>query len=138
MNYKFIFKDKEYDLIEEKCECFFNDEETPINNIEVSNILDLLNKAENINFGLEYYAEPCEVCLHGKEQRKKVFPFLECHFYIFTKDNNYITSSISNDYEENSYSGIYKKGKVDNSYIVSIMICENCGDYIIEIEQCNM
>lgn len=138
MNYKFTYNDKEYCLEEEKCECFFNDEEMPIKNIEVSNILNILNESENAKFDLEYYAEPCEICLFGKKEKRKAFPFLEYHFYIFTKNDSYVTTSISSDYEENSYSEIYRNGKVDNSYIVSIIVCENCGDYIVEIEQCNM
>ena len=30
------------------------------------------------------------------------------------------------------------RGLVDDSYIVSLMVCDNCGNYAIEIEQCEI
>ena len=46
-----------------------------------------------------------------------------------------VISSIDKEYEGLSYNRLERAGKVDNSYIVSINVCKNCGSYSIEIEQ---
>lgn len=136
--YKFIFNEKEYELNEEKCEDFFNDEEIEAQGVDLQKVLELLNQCEEIDFAQEYYTVPCESCLTGKAEKAKEFDFLEYHFYIFTKGASYVTSSISKDYEPNSYSNLVRVGKLDNSYIVSIIVCKHCGSYSVEIEQCEM
>ncbi|GAA0182274.1 DUF3785 domain-containing protein [Clostridium sediminicola] len=134
--YKFVFNDKEYELKEENCECFINDEENPVNGFELSDAMELLNGAKNINFDLEYFGEPCENCYEGKKE--KTYKYLEYHFYIFSKEGTYVTSSISSEYENTSFNKLLKAEKVDNSYIVSIIVCENCGEFSIEIEECGV
>lgn len=136
--YKFTFKDKSYDLKEDNCNDFINDEENPVIGLELSKVLEILKESDKVDFGLEYYGEPCEGCLAGKEEKVKYFNFLEYHFYVFTKDSNYVMSNISKEYESTSFTQLFKRGKVDNSYIVSVIVCENCGSYSIEIEQCEM
>lgn len=134
--YKFIFNDKEYELKEENCECFINDEEKAVNGFEISDVIELLNGVKEVNFDLEYYGEPCENCYDGEKQ--KSYKYLEYHFYIFTKDSDYITSSISSEYENTSFNKLLKEKKVDNSYIVNVIVCEDCGDYSIEVEECGV
>ncbi|SHJ32097.1 Protein of unknown function [Clostridium cavendishii DSM 21758] len=136
--YKFNFNEKEYELNDEKCVAFFNDEERKVKEVNLNKILEILNKAENIEFSREYYGSYCEECLNGKEEKAKEFSFLEYHFYIFTKNDTYIVSSISPEYESNTYGNLVKIRKVDNSYIVSIIVCEKCGAFTVEIEQCEM
>lgn len=133
--YRFKFKEKEYVLNEEKLECFFNDDEKPIKKIEIDNILELLTENNKVEFDLEYYSKACEEC--GNDGNKP-FGFLENHFYIFTNNYEYITSSISKDYIENSFSQLRREGKVDDSYIVSVIVCKDCGKYSVEIEQLEM
>lgn len=136
--YKFDYNDKSYELKEEECNYFLNDEEYPANGIEIADILRLLANHEAVDFGIEYYDQPCKNCKDGIAEKAKYFKFLEYHFYIFTKNNDYVISNISKEYENTSYNKLMKNKSVDNSYIVSVMVCVNCGDYSIEIEQCEI
>lgn len=137
-SYKFNFDGKEYELNEDNCDYFINDEAEPVTGIEREDILSLLSQSDNADFSMEYYDQPCHNCFSGKEEKAKAFKFLEYHFYIFTKNNEYVISSISGEYIETSFNKLLKSGKADNSYIVSIMVCRNCGNYSIEIEQCEV
>ncbi|RDY24478.1 DUF3785 domain-containing protein [Romboutsia maritimum] len=134
--YKFSYDEKEYTLEEVNCSSLINDEEKPVKDINVSSIMEILNESEDIDFDIEYYQEACPECLAGVKEKEKFFPFLEYHFYIFTKDGKYIISNISKEYEGLSFNKLSRQGKVDDSYIVSIIICKNCQDYIIQIENC--
>lgn len=134
--YKFIYDDKEYLLKEENCSALINDEENPIQGITISKIIDILNETEEVDFDIEYYQEACPLCLEGVKEKKKFFPFLEYHFYIFSKGGKYVISNISSDYKGLSFNKLSRANKVDNSYIVSVIICENCQDYIVQIENC--
>ncbi|MCC0631481.1 DUF3785 domain-containing protein [Clostridioides sp. ZZV15-6388] len=135
-SYKFIYEDKEYSLKEDNCSGLINDEESPIQGISIPKIIEILNESEEVDFDIEYYQEACPLCLEGVKEKKKFFPFLEYHFYIFSKDGKYVISNISNDYKGMSFNKLSRANKVDNSYIVSVIICENCQDYIIQIENC--
>ena len=48
---------------------------------ELQENLDELEK-ENLDFEKAYYSFPCEYC--KDETKKKPFPFLEYHFYLYT------------------------------------------------------
>lgn len=134
MEYNFKFEEKEYKLNKENLIEIINDEENPIEEINIETILELLQNSNNINFEKAYYAEPCDSCsfLEGEE---KVFPFLEYQFYINTKDSSFVTSNISKDSEEISFNKLKRLGKVDTSYIVFLEVCENCGEYFVVIEK---
>jgi hypothetical protein len=138
ISYKFKFDEKEYELGEENCDYFLIEEEKPVTGISMEDILNLLSQGEEIDFNMEYYDQPCNNCLHGKEEKEKSFKFLEYHFYIFTKSGEYVMSSISKEFIDTSFTKLLKKGKADDSYIVSIMVCGNCGNYSIEVEQCEI
>ena len=135
-SYKFNYEDKEYILSEQNCSDLINDDEKPVSGITTSDIIEILNKAENVDFDIEYYQEACPECLAGVKEKQKFFGFLEYHFYILTKDGEYVISDISKDYKGLSFNKLSRQGKVDDSYIVSIIICEKCQDYIIQIENC--
>ena len=77
----------------------------------------------------------CENCNTGVEEKKKFFDFLGYSFYIYTKDNNYVISNIEPEYEGLTFDRLYRLGKVDNSYLVTINVCKHCGEYSIEIEE---
>ena len=134
-NYIFNFNSKDYELSENNCENFINDEERPINNIDTRAILDILNKSNEVEFDVAYYDEPCSQCLTGVKEKEKFFRFLEYHFYIFTKDSNYVISDISENYEGKSFNKLLKEKEVDNSYIATITVCRACGVYDITIEE---
>jgi hypothetical protein len=137
-NFKFDFNEKTYELREDNCDYLLNDEEKPVSGIELSYILNLLYQSKEVQFDLDYYDQPCESCLYGKEEKSKTFKFLEYHFYIFTKGGKYIISSISKEYEDTSFNKLLRQRLVDNSYAVIIAICINCGNYSVEIEQCEI
>lgn len=136
--YNFVYNNKEYELGESNCSYMINDEEHPVTGIERADVIELLSQQESVNFDMEYYDQPCQNCLAGKKEKDKYFKFLEFHFFIFTKKNNYIISSISKKYGDTSFSKLLKQGLVDSSYIISVMVCVECGSYSIEIEQCDV
>ncbi|EQK41987.1 hypothetical protein C672_0926 [[Clostridium] bifermentans ATCC 638] len=135
-NFKFKFREKEYELNESNCSGLINDEEKPVSNIGLDEVLRLLNQDENIDFDLEYYQEACPECLAGVKEKQKFFGFLEYHFYVFSKDGKYVISDIDKEYEGLSFNKLSRTGTVDDSYIVSLIICEHCGDHIVQIENC--
>lgn len=134
--YKFNFNEKEYELTKDNCSGLINDEEKPVKGIDLKEIINLLNKGNEVEFDLEYYQEACPECLKGVKEKQKFFGFLEYHFYIFTKDGKYVISDITSEYEGLSFNKLSRANKVDDSYIVSVIICENCSDYIVQIENC--
>ena len=134
--YKFTYKDTEYILNANNCSELINDEEKTVKGITVDSILNILNEADDVDFDIEYYQEACPECLAGVKEKQKFFGFLEYHFYILTKKCEYVISDISKAYKGLSFNKLSRQGKVDDSYIVSIIICEKCQDYIIQIENC--
>lgn len=136
--YKFNFGNKEYELSDNNLDYMLNDEEVPVDVFERDDVLQLLSQSDKVNFSIEYYDRACENCLAGKAEKMKFFKFLEYHFYIFTKEGRYVVSSVSKEYENTSFMQLLNTKKIDNSYIVSVMVCENCSHYSIEIEQCEM
>ncbi len=135
MEYKFTFDEKEYVLNEEKLECFFNDEENPIKDIDEKRIIEILNNSDAVEFSKAYFNLPCEVCEEGVSEKKKFFDFIGYNFYIYTKDNEYVVSTLDKEYEGLSYNRLERSGKINNSYIVTINVCRHCGSYSIEVEE---
>ncbi|MFA6940285.1 MAG: DUF3785 family protein [Clostridiaceae bacterium] len=133
-SFEFCFNDKEYTLSEENLEYFQNDEENPVTGIDADIIISLLNERNDAEFTTEYYDLPCSICKNGKENKSKYYDYLEYHFYIFTKESKYVISSISKEYEGNSLDNMLKSRLVDNSCLVSITVCKNCGSYSIGLE----
>lgn len=134
--YKFNYEGKEYILSQKNCSDIINDEEKPVKGTSLDKILNILNESDDIDFDIEYYQEACPECLAGVKEKQKFFGFLEYHFYIFTKNGEYVISDIDKDYQGLSFNKLSRSGKVDDSYIVSIIVCENCQDYIVQIENC--
>lgn len=137
-SYKFTYKDREYELSDSNLDYFANDEDISVSGIDTEKVIQLLRDAEEVSFDLEYYDSACDKCLAGKAEKAKAFKFLEYHFFIFTKGGNYVTSTISKEFKTTSATQLFKLGRADNSYIVSIAVCESCGSYFIEIEQCEI
>ena len=137
--FKFTFDEKEYILNDDNFDELINDDEKPVENINKDMIIKLLNdSSEEIIFDEEFYIEACPKCLTGIKEKEKFFPFLEYHFYIYTKDGKYVISTIDKDYKGKSYNKLSRANLVDDSYIVSIIICKHCNDYIIQIENCEV
>ena len=91
----------------------------------------VLEKDKNVCF-LNDEEKPVD----GVKEKQKFFAFLEYHFYIYTKDQKFIISDIQKEYEGQSFNKLLRANKVDDSYIVSLIICKNCGDTLIQIENC--
>ncbi|MDF2592537.1 MAG: hypothetical protein K0S75_2003 [Clostridia bacterium] len=137
-NYKFVYNNKEYELGEENCSYMRNDEEHPVAGIERNNIIELLCQQEMVDFDVEYYDQPCQNCSDLEKEKSKYFKFLGYHFFIYTKKDKYVISEISKEYEGTTFNKLLKQGIVDDSYIVNLVACAECGDYTIEIEQCEV
>ena len=135
MEYKFKFNEKEYVLGEDNLEYFANDENEELQDIDEVKILELLSESEDVEFQKAYYETCCSNCKEGKDEKKKVFDFLEYYFYAYGKNNKFITSSIDNNYEKKSFTKLNREGIVDKSFLVTIIVCKNCGTYAIEIEE---
>lgn len=135
---KFIFEDKEYILNKENCIDFYNDEEKEVLGIDLNKVLNLINEYNLSYFDTEYYQEACTNCMSGVKEKQKFFEFLEYHFYIFTKKQKFVISDIEKSYENLSFNKLLKKNEVDDSYLVSIIVCKNCGKYTVQIENCEV
>lgn len=133
-NNQFIFKEKCYVLGEDNCNGIINDDESPINGLDLSDVIELLKHNEDVFFDLEYYDSSCESCGFGRAEKLKHFKFLEYHFYAFSKDGNYVQSSLSKEYEVTTLDQLFKRGIIDKCYLVSVIVCEHCGDFTIEME----
>lgn len=136
MDYKFIYENKEYILTKENCEGIFLDEENEVTGLSLDIILNALNEGEEVIFSNEYYAGKCSC--NTQEELNKSYRYLEYHFYIYTKNNEYIINTISNEYKGTSFNKLFNSGKIDDSYIVSVTVCPNCGVYSISVEQCTV
>lgn len=135
-SFKFKHNDEEFILSEDNLSYIEADE---IEDFNIEKVLEILTETkEKVQFDYEYYADNCEECNNGDTIDKKYYRFLEYHFYVFTKEGKYIMSNISNDFENTTYSRLAKNGSIDESYIVSIIVCESCRSFTIEVEQCDM
>lgn len=135
-NFEFVKEEEKYVLSEENFTYIDNEE---VDGLDLDLVLKLLNEAgEKVYFDYEYYSDPCDECGKGVCPDKKHYRFLEYHFYVFTKGGKYIISNISTEFENTSYTALVKENKIDNSYIVSVLLCEECKTYNIAVEQCEM
>ncbi|MEW9080034.1 DUF3785 family protein [Terrisporobacter glycolicus] len=137
--FKFNYDEKEYILNDENFDELINDDDKPVKDIDKDMIIELINNSpEEIIFDEEFYIEACPKCLKGIKEKEKFFPFLEYHFYIYTKEGKYVISTIDKDYKGKSFNKLSRLNLVDDSYIVSIIICKHCNDYIIQMENCEV
>lgn len=136
MNYKFIYDNKEYILTLENCEGIFFDEESVVKGLSIDIVLDALNEGEEVNFSNEYYAGKCSC--DTQEQINKSYRYLEYHFYIYTKNNEYVINTLCNGYKNTSFNKLFSLGKIDDSYIANVTVCPNCGNYSVDVEQCTV
>ncbi|MGL5415514.1 MAG: DUF3785 family protein [Clostridium sp.] len=134
MEYKFKFDEKEYTLNEENFLELINDEENEVEGFSLEEAIRLLNEG-NLEFDKAYYSSPCEACESNFKEKKSVSEYIEGFFYIYTKNNKYVISNIDKNYEGKTFNKLEILGEVDNSYIVSIIICKECSEFTIQIEE---
>lgn len=132
--YKLELEKDTFELDSEKCSAFFNDDENPLSGIDAEVVISVLNESDKVFFSKEYYDQACENCHKNKREGSKYYDFSEFHFYLFSKDGAYVMSSLSKAYEGKTLPRLTKEGIIDGSYIVSINVCERCGDYTIDLE----
>lgn len=130
---KFFTENKEYILDEEHFGEMLNDEENPIKDINEDDILNILEGKE-LDFEKAYYNYPCLNCKSERQGKSKSYEFFEYHFYLYTKEGIVISNSFETETGD-SYAKLEREGKVNNSYIVSIIVCAECGYFDIEIEE---
>lgn len=134
--FEFTYDGEEYKIGEENFTYLVNED---VEDFGLNEIINILNDGkEEVDFDFAYYDEGCPECGGGKQVDKKHYGFLEYHFYIFTKNDKYIMSSISSEFKDTSFTRLVNTGKVDNSFIVSIIYCTQCNTYSMELEQCEM
>lgn len=131
---KFTVKSEEHNLDIEKFNGFLNDEENPIKDIDEKFILNILEGKE-LEFEKAYYSAPCSSCKSVEQGKSKAYGFFEYHFYLFTKNSEVVSNSFKTEETGVSFTRMEREGKADNSYIVSVIVCAECGSYEIEIEQ---
>ncbi len=136
--YNFQFENQMYQLSEELCDCIFNDETAPVNGMTFERVSKWFQFLDVDAFEIEYYEDPCEACPPKPRGKKKLVPFLETHFYMFTKASELVLTSISPGFVSGSFESMLAKGEVDQSYVVSIIVCPMCGHYLVDIEQVEM
>lgn len=133
MKFSFDYKEQPFTLAEGACDFFLNDEDRPIEGVDAGKILALMAEAQRVVFDKAYYDQACEICGQNKHEGGRYFEFLEHHFYLFSKEGNYVTSSLSPTYEAGTLNTLLKKGEVDATHIVTVNVCEQCGAYTIDI-----
>lgn len=136
MEYKFIFNDNEYILNEENCDGIFFYDDNEIDGISIDLVLNALNQGEEVNFSTEYFADKCSC--NSQEKIGKSYQYLEYHFYVYTRNNEYVINTLSEDYKDTSFNKLFRAGKIDDSYIINVTVCPNCGSYYIGVEQCTV
>lgn len=137
-SYTFEFEGKAYTLTAEKCQAIFNDENLPVEPVDIEDLLGILSPVFEENFEIEYYNEGCDSCPPVERKKKELVPFLESHFYWYTKDSKPVISTIQPEYEGLTYDRLFAEGKVDNSYVVSFVVCPACGEYQVYLDQVEM
>lgn len=136
MEYKFIYDDKDYTLNKKNCEGIFFEEDNEISGLTLDIILEALNEGEEVIFTKEYYSGKCSCDM--QEKVDKYYGYLEYHFYAYTKNDDYVINTLCKEYETTSFNKLLSLGKVDDSYIVNIIVCPHCGLYSIDVEQCEV
>lgn len=138
MNYTLKYGEQVYIFDEDHSEGVFNDDLMPINAIDHGIVSNWLVHMPNDGFELEYFEDDCEVCPPKPRGKKKLVPYLEGHFYVFTKKGEPVITSIDPSFVQGSYDELLALGKVDQSYILSVIVCPVCGSYQFSLEQVDM
>ena len=136
MDYKFIYDNKEFALNHENCDGIFFDQDNEVTGLTLDIILEALNEGEEVNFTKEYYSGKCSCDM--QEKVDKYYGYLEYHFYVYTKNNEYVINTLCKEYETTSFNKLLSLGNVDASYIVNIIVCPHCDLYSIDVEQCEV
>ena len=134
MGYVVKYGDQSFEIEEGQCSYCVNDEENPIEGVDPGLILGELAQSDKVYFQKEYYDQGCEVCGKNRKEGAKYYDFLEYHFYLYSKAGKYVMSSLSAEYDHKILPDLLKNGTIDGSYIVSVNVCEQCGDYTIDME----
>ncbi|NDL66556.1 DUF3785 family protein [Anaerotalea alkaliphila] len=128
---------KEYVLEEAGCYAFEIGEGLEVEGLDFERVSGFMEEGGVLEFEPAYYDSWCENCEHGKGGKAKSYRFLAFDFYIFTKEGRIVASSLDKDYQEHGVLAMEKKGMVDGSLLVEVVLCPNCGEYSIEVLPCD-
>lgn len=132
------YEDKSWQLTKDQCQGLFNDELLPIESFDFDTVMGWMQHMDSESFELEYFEDDCEVCPPKARGKKKLVPYLEGHFYVFTKAGKPVVTSIDPGYEMGSFERMQLMGEVDQSYILSVIVCPSCGTFQLSLEQVDM
>lgn len=133
-----VLEEKTHVLEPSACHGFYNDEIKAVEEITVESILEMAKYLPMEAFEREYYKDDCGGCEPIERGRKQLLPYWEGHFFLFTKEQKPVMSNICPEYKETSFNQLIKKGLVDDSYVVSLIVCPACSVYQIQIDQVDM
>lgn len=138
MRFKLKIQNETYEIVLDNCEAFFNDDALPIKAFDAEAALKLFATLDQESFAIEYYEDDCESCPPTPRSKKRLVPFIEGHIYVFTLNQEVVFTSVDPEYVSGSFDTLLSKGLVNDSYIVSLVLCPKCQKYQIEVEQCEM
>lgn len=138
MTYKLVTEQGEWLLDAAHCQALFNDEIEPIAPFTYDMVMSWMAHLPSDAFEIEYYEDDCEICPPKPRGKKKLVPYLEAHFYVFTKGGSVVATSIEPSFVQGSFETMQLKGDVDQSYILSVILCPACGSYQLSLEQVDM
>lgn len=130
-----ILEGKCFELTQEKCSAMHNDEAKPVEGIDIDMLLAFGNAMDPEAFSKEYYREDCEGHEPAPRAKKELVPYWEGHYYLYTKKQKPVMTSVSPEYADTSFDRLLKSGTVDDSYIVTFILCPVCGLYQIHVDQ---
>ncbi len=138
MNYRIKTDAYELTLLKEKCLGIWNDEIAPIHELTYELVASWMSYMPEDAYEIEYFEDDCEICPPKPRGKKRLVPYLEGHFYVFTKAGQPVTLSIHPEYVMGSFESLLLQGIVDQSYIMSVIVCPTCGHYQFSLEQVDM
>lgn len=138
LNYHIKTQEHEISLLREKCLGIWNDELYPVEGLDYDLVSSWMTYMPVDAFEIEYFEDDCEICPPKPRGKKRLVPYLEGHFYVFTKESKAVTLSTHPDFVAGSFEELSLKGVVDQSYIMSVIVCPNCSHYQFSLEQVDM
>lgn len=138
MTYTLVREQGEWLLDEAHCQGLFNDEIEPLEPFTYEMVMNWMSHLSADAFEIEYFEDDCEICPPKPRGKKKLVPYMEAHFYVFSKNGAPVITSIEPDFVQGSFETMQLKGEVDQSYILSVILCPACGSYQLSLEQVDM
>lgn len=136
----FKCEEREYVLTAEDCTSFYNDEIKPVDGITEDDVIGMFAAAvvDELTITKEYYKDPCEKCPPVERSKKEMVAYNEMHLFLFTKNQKAVMTNVAPEFQELNFTQLLEEKRVDDSYVVSLIVCPVCGKYQIQIDQVDM